>query len=426
MRSPQHGGVPLEAMLEDAALRGETAIAIIRGLFVLAVLGRFFLLGITYADEHVPMGTALVVGPSLLALGFSAVYLLVRSRRRASARWLAPSVTLDAAVCFALLLSNVLWPGSLYRGILLGPDVAAVLLITIASGLRLSVPLAVLGAGANLALTGVLIVLDHALAPAPLEYGWPSIVMWGILLLGAGGLAGLSAWRTRKLAYRSALESTRLQRTRGSLQALLHGHHDADSLVSSLSLTADLLARTAGETDEDVASLVGSLQGDVRVLRQSVRTLKTSADGELTASLEPETVDVAAEAPRIIERARPSLGDLGIDVRVRCEQGRARIAGGDGGLARVLANLLRNARKGDERGRATHVRVVVEPCDPERAVRLVVDDDGPGWPARGRPPPGRGVGLQIVRGIVEASGGTMHLDAAPDGGARVQMSFPRP
>jgi signal transduction histidine kinase len=107
-------------------------------------------------------------------------------------------------------------------------------------------------------------------------------------------------------------------------------------------------------------------------------------------------------------------------------------------LAQALRNLLGNAieHTSDERGL---VRLAVEPAAPGR-IRFVVEDDGPGIPpserervfdrfhrtdpARDRASGGAGLGLAIVRAIVEAHGGRVSASQSPEGGARMEIELP--
>lgn len=96
----------------------------------------------------------------------------------------------------------------------------------------------------------------------------------------------------------------------------------------------------------------------------------------------------------------------------------------------VLINLLENALKHGAPPielRARHVGSRIE---------LEVRDHGPGIPAaagvstlfdkfvRASTAPGAGLGLAVVRALVEAHGGTVSADNAPDGGARFTLSLP--
>ena len=106
----------------------------------------------------------------------------------------------------------------------------------------------------------------------------------------------------------------------------------------------------------------------------------------------------------------------------------------DDRLALVLINLIDNAVKHGRLGGT--VRVTLDLDDP-RYVRLAIDDDGPGIPAGDRDrvfglgargatdADGSGIGLALVRLIVERIGGRVELDDSPLGGARFVVTIPR-
>ncbi|KAA9087080.1 sensor histidine kinase [Microbacterium radiodurans] len=95
----------------------------------------------------------------------------------------------------------------------------------------------------------------------------------------------------------------------------------------------------------------------------------------------------------------------------------------------VVANLVRNAVD----AASAHVEVLVTAAD--RAVHVRVDDDGPGVaPAdvarifqRGASSKGaqRGVGLDLVRRLVSARGGTITVERSARGGARFVVDAPQ-
>lgn len=145
-------------------------------------------------------------------------------------------------------------------------------------------------------------------------------------------------------------------------------------------------------------------------------------------------------------RARPTV-EVDLDELVRAEAARtrrlpvdltgvrpAKVPGRPEELARLVGHLLDNAAR---HGRH-QVAVAVVPDG--RRVVLTVDDDGAGIPparraevfarfgrleeARARDTGGAGLGLAVVRRIVQAHGGQVHVDEAPLGGARVVVELP--
>ncbi|MFR9767524.1 sensor histidine kinase [Nocardia sp. SC052] len=123
-----------------------------------------------------------------------------------------------------------------------------------------------------------------------------------------------------------------------------------------------------------------------------------------------------------------------VAVRIATPKEFVAVTGSRTQLARVLGNLVDNA----QRHAANTVDVAVDHAADERVV-LSVTDDGPGVPpadrdrifqrfvrlddARSRDEGGAGLGLAIVRDVVERHGGTIHVtDGAP--GARFVVTLP--
>ena len=103
-------------------------------------------------------------------------------------------------------------------------------------------------------------------------------------------------------------------------------------------------------------------------------------------------------------------------------------------LVLVLINLIDNAIKHGRAGGCVRVGVALD--DP-RAVHVTVDDDGPGIAQAERErifalgergatsADGSGIGLALVRMILERVGGRVDVEGAPSGGARFVVTVPR-
>ncbi len=102
-------------------------------------------------------------------------------------------------------------------------------------------------------------------------------------------------------------------------------------------------------------------------------------------------------------------------------------------LRQALVNLLDNALRWTPAGGQVRVRLRMEGNEHDGQIRVLIEDTGPGIPAELRPRlwergttgdrNGHGLGLALVREIVEAHGGTARL--VPGAGTTVELAFPR-
>jgi two-component system, OmpR family, sensor kinase len=106
-------------------------------------------------------------------------------------------------------------------------------------------------------------------------------------------------------------------------------------------------------------------------------------------------------------------------------------------ITQVIRNLIRNSVEHTSPGGVINVTATT---GTNGAVEISVSDDGPGIPeadrelifvrfhrverARDRRSGGTGLGLAIARAIVEAHGGHIWADEAPEGGARITFDLP--
>lgn len=424
-------------MLTDASNEGEALVSVARIVFCGLILARFLALGGIHAEGGLP--AALLQLPVLgLCIGVSGGALWAARRRLFGPWMLVASAVLDAVFAHASLLSTLLWHGPRYTGLLRMPDPSAAIAVVFITALRLSPRVAWVGTATNLLLMGSLAALDLHLHGPRVTYGVAEVALLFIFIGSAGAVASLACGTARRMVLKSGSESARAEQTRRSLGLLLREHHDVRTLLSAARLHADLLLREpCGPT---CARHAHAIARDLRELEDFVARVKTRALGELTMMEDIEPVDVVSTLRHAADVVQARFSHVRIVVGPEAPEGsdaeglRARIVGGERGLAHVVTNLLVNACEGDGQRGASTVRASVEPDRGRGHIVLRVSDDGPGFRAglleglRSRggttKPRGAGLGMLLVGGLVEASGGTLRASSPPEGGARVEVLLP--
>jgi two-component system, OmpR family, sensor histidine kinase BaeS len=176
-----------------------------------------------------------------------------------------------------------------------------------------------------------------------------------------------------------------------------------------------------------------SLHDESLRLGRMVQDLQTLASADAAGlSLERSEVDLATVAARAADSLEGRFSSAGVKL-VRCLSP-AKVWADPSRLRQVVANLLANAAKFTPSGGT--VSLVVD-SDLRRA-RLEVADTGPGVPedeqgrvferffrgSMGRRAGGSGIGLAVVKDLVEAHGGEVRLEIPPVGGSRFVVLIP--
>jgi signal transduction histidine kinase len=170
-----------------------------------------------------------------------------------------------------------------------------------------------------------------------------------------------------------------------------------------------------GPAAERVRQTVDSLNNDVDIL---IRAPERDAG--------PVRCDVAAVVRRRVGFWSALAQHGGRPGEFRIEDGAAVIALAEDDLAAVVDALLGNVFRYTPAGAGFAVSVVRH----AGWVTLVVDDAGPGvadpvtaLSRGGSTSGGTGLGLDIARDAVEATGGTIHVERSALGGARIRLRF---
>ena len=208
--------------------------------------------------------------------------------------------------------------------------------------------------------------------------------------------------------------------------------HDLRSPLSAIAVWARVLRASAATTD--AIQPLERIDGNIRLLGRLIDDLldvSRITTGTLRFDMAP--TDLADTVTAALDSVRASAESKHVDVRAELG-GDAPVVGDPGRLQQVAANLVGNAVKFTPEGG----RVVVRVDRGERCALLTVRDTGTGIArdflphvfdrfaqAPDAPRQGLGLGLAIVRHIVEAHGGSVRAESdGPGHGATFTVELP--
>jgi PAS domain S-box-containing protein len=284
--------------------------------------------------------------------------------------------------------------------------------------------------------------------------GSPEAYRWvharGRSLPGPGGVTHFSGFvsditaRKEAEAQRAQLESQlrQLQKmdTLGRLAAGLA--HDFNNLLVPILGNAELILGELAADSPLRSGLDDIVHASTRARELAGRILVfgRQSDEPLRPMRAP---DIVREAVRFLRASAPK----DVEIEERVDESCPEIMGIPGQIHQAVNNLCTNAYQA-LKGRGGHILVAVEPVAIDAAfaaqhrmtagsaVRITVEDDGPGMPQevleRAFEPffttkpagEGSGLGLSLVHGIVTQHQGAIVTRSAPGQGARFELYFP--
>lgn len=214
-----------------------------------------------------------------------------------------------------------------------------------------------------------------------------------------------------------------------------HVSYELRAPLTSISGFAEMLAmQTLGNLNEKQGEYVDHISTASTALKtivDDILDLATIDAGALT--LDIETVEIRAVLEDCLAELREPMQRQGLHAELRVGKDAGTLRGDRLRLRQILFNLLTNAVRFSPDGGT----VTIEAGRTGNAYRIAVSDEGPGVPDQHRETifgrfesrtagdrrRGAGLGLSIVKALVELHGGQVHVEDAGDRGARFVCRF---
>jgi two-component system phosphate regulon sensor histidine kinase PhoR len=241
---------------------------------------------------------------------------------------------------------------------------------------------------------------------------------------------------SRTIALHNVTEHRRNEARRLDFYSIIA--HDLRSPLSARLLrTATILSGRRGlmapQLTDDIRKIDGNLRSMVALINDFLDLARLEGAGY---RVDRESVELTALVRNIADDVRPLAEESQLQLDVELPATTVEITGDRRRLAQVITNLLSNAIKFTPAGGRVTVRGGVEP----EAAYVQVEDTGRGIPAEALPTlfqrytraidpqhhvPGTGLGLMIVKEIIDAHGGTVSVRSQPQRGSSFLVRLPR-
>ncbi len=254
------------------------------------------------------------------------------------------------------------------------------------------------------------------------------------LLLYAADLATLYQHQRRLHERIRDMEQMAKVTEKAAAAGLMSGGilHDVNHYLTVIASAAEMLPMELGDVPapvrEDLDAIAESAARAGALVHRFQYLSKPGAGQEIPFNLG----DVVLNARSLLRR---QLDKRGVKLVVELNENLPAVMGDPAAMEEVVINLLSNAIEILKSGGAIRVAVdAVAGAEGGRDVALLIQDNGPGVPPElqdrifepfvtGREG-GTGLGLYLVRQIVERHGGTVRLFSSPGKGARFLIRLP--
>jgi two-component system sensor histidine kinase KdpD len=209
--------------------------------------------------------------------------------------------------------------------------------------------------------------------------------------------------------------------------------HDMRAPIATIATSAEMLEQDLGLAESNhLISVILRQTHRLQFMIQDLAEYSNIKSGQV--SLHPEVIDLSELVREVCTEFQQfeSTHSLSVQlpaspVLVRADENKVR---------RILENLLSNAFKHTPRGSTVLTRLRTA-SGREREAVIEVEDEGPGIPVKERSRvfepfvrlecrngSGQGLGLHIVKSLIEAHGGRVWVEDSPAGGARFCVALP--
>jgi signal transduction histidine kinase/ActR/RegA family two-component response regulator/HAMP domain-containing protein len=268
--------------------------------------------------------------------------------------------------------------------------------------------------------------LDAALgSEALVEHHGRALSVTAATLGGAGGVV----WTVRDMSERARLE-------RAKSDFVATASHELRSPLTSIKGFVELLERSPENMSERQREFVEIILRSTDRLVELVNDLLDVARIEADrVEIHPRPIDIGEAVREIVELMGPRIADKHQQLLTYVAPTLPLALADAGRVRQILANLVTNAHLYTEEGGRIHVGV-----EPDRAwIQITVEDNGVGMTEEqtarvferfyrirdgSQASPGSGLGLSIVKSLVDLHHGEIEVDSHPARGTRFRVLLP--
>ncbi len=272
------------------------------------------------------------------------------------------------------------------------------------------------------------------------EYSQFVIAAGAVVMLQALTITGLILQRKRRLQAQADAEQRRLELARamrfaamGELTAsIAHEINQPLGAILSNADAAELMLRSGRASPEALRDILADIRRDDLRAHEVIRRLRGLLEKR---EIEHSPLGLHAALREALSLIEPEARARGISLEVHLDAADDQLVGDAIQLQQVLLNLAMNAMDAMDHTPASQRRLRVMTTETAQHIELSVIDSGAGiQPADldrvfdsffTTKPDGMGLGLPIVRAIVEAHQGRITAHVRSEGGTLMQVQLPK-